>query len=471
MRGDDLELYGSGGSETPLERADRLFELAMNLDRDGDRLSAAAAYAEAADCYARVGYPERQAEALVLRGSSLYTADHFEESAESHLQAVEVARAIPDWRTFYRASWAAADALSRLNDWSSALTHVEASLKVGRTYAFDDLEASGEFIRGKALYWLDREEESLTALAFARDLFRAQRASRQVSAVDDFSITVFLFLGRTTEATEAARRCLSFWQGMDDEVEVAFSHRRLGECLAQARDLQPAITHFEASKRLFLKHRWTAAAAISDLGVARALRDLHRLDEAITTFTGAIAILEASGYDDDRRGAQDELSLVLCREGRYEESIAIDRTLIAECGFDPEFDSGLVNVVDRCMWSHLRRGEAAAASSLFEQVAPAVAWTREGPSNAWFRLRSMYGWALWLQGADDAAFTIVGELIDHPAMSNVGVNQARVLEMAGYVDDEELSFKCRARAMAMYLEVGYHESAKLLAEHVLRQSE
>ena len=108
--------------------------------------------------------------------------------------------------------WCLADSYGAVGDSENQLKTASESRKLAEYEQDHSLAGDACQMQARALYLLNRDEEALAACVAARDFYRTAEKPAKVAEVDDFAITVNLYLDNLDEALQLARG-VWFWRG------------------------------------------------------------------------------------------------------------------------------------------------------------------------------------------------------------------------------------------------------------------
>lgn len=203
------------------------------------------------------------AETDLLVGRALILAGHTAEARAFLEGAVSRSGVHKDHELFSRLHVALADAMGALGLTDAGLAHLERALAVTPAAAAPGAAARLLLARG-ALRRKGEPWESLEDAASAMGLWRGAPPQDDVLRVDELMSTAALSAGQTTQALEAARRCLARAQELRQVVEEIPARRRLAHVLACLGE------RLEARQNI-------------NVALDLALRSGHRVEEALLT--------------------------------------------------------------------------------------------------------------------------------------------------------------------------------------------
>jgi tetratricopeptide (TPR) repeat protein len=322
------ELWDALATVTGRDRVEVLLELASRAHRQHDLARAQALLGEAEHAAGDLGDEVQvalcqyhQAD-LAQQVQDFATArELFAASAQGFLGAGDSVRAA-------QALAGLAQTHYSVHDWQQCLEAATESARIAEAEQAIDVCGDACFWQARALYYLDREQQALAAAATAREHFRTCGEPGLVAQVDDFAITVALYLDEVDRALELARGCLVLTRGADGEddpnalIRLAEVHNRRGEVHEALRCADLARSSHREGGDL-------AGVARCEMVRGGALWNLDRLEEALTAYIEAGVLFDATGWDSDALYAHVRQSVVLHGLGRYLEAARLNRELVA----------------------------------------------------------------------------------------------------------------------------------------------
>lgn len=204
----DEDLWTMVTESVGRERMDILSELAQRASHRRDYDRATTLWQEVEAVAVELGDVARAAEAVRLQGgAAFYSADYesaialYTRAAQGHIEAGLN-------REGAGALWCLADCYRVTGDFEQQLAAATRSRDLAEIEQAESMAGDACYLQARALYELGRDEQALVACRTGRDHYRIAERPDQVAVIDDFAVTVHLYLGHLDEALELARGCL-----------------------------------------------------------------------------------------------------------------------------------------------------------------------------------------------------------------------------------------------------------------------
>jgi tetratricopeptide (TPR) repeat protein len=277
----DAELWAALDSALGQERADLLVELGSRAANSHDYQSAASLLEQAHAEYSAAAFSLGAASVASDLGGVLHTLGRYDDAAEAHGRS---ASGYADLGDALRASVQLvqqADSLLAGQRHDDALESAESSLALAIGESDEMMAGEACFMKARALYWLDRDEEALEHCGQAHEHFSRRRPfpTERVMNLDDFALSVALYLGRLDDALQHARNAYVLAKSSSSQRGLAYATQRL------------AYTHLRRDE-----HRDASQLAAAVADEYRAQDDLRGL--ALCLKIRADALFELRDHDD-----------------------------------------------------------------------------------------------------------------------------------------------------------------------------
>ena len=269
------------------------------------------------------------AEAHYRMGFCNFRLNRYEESIASYQQA------LPLWvnngrdESAARTAFGISDVLMRLKRYSEALEMSNTLIQLAETAEDDSCAGDGYFFKGKALYWLDQESDALTALFKARELLRSCGNVLSVRNIDDFTATVYLYLGKQIEAAELLRSCLTVSKEQKNTSAISYAANRLGNVLVRLGESKEAISHLEYARELASENENFFRIAESEFDMSYAYEQLRDFPKSLECAYQARAMYDYSGNDQGVVRCDIQLADLYWQMREYEKAITANRKVIS----------------------------------------------------------------------------------------------------------------------------------------------
>ena len=466
----DDELWAMLTESQGSERVDVLFELAERASARGDESRAMTLVGEAEATANAADDPVAEARAVFQQGVLLYRAAEYADSADRYQRSAGLFASVAKDGWASSAHWGRADALRMKGDyqgWLAASLDARASAESEGDLV---LFGNASLMQARALYYLDREEESLQACQDARDAYRQVGLPGKVGQVDDFAITVLLYLGGTDRALDLARGCVVLARESSSDEDDAYARRRLAEVHQERGEIGDALTQAELARELYRERGDLLGVARCEQLRGRALTDAGRDREALEAFVDARVLFDAHGMDYDALRCDVWRSVVLHNNGDYVGAARVNRRLIDEFSM---FDSA---ATDR-RWSAVRLLDNLHEAGRFDECVTSTQelqelWGETLPSES-PSYRSFLGLAaaaLEVTDQPEAAAELAEQVIASTPASQANRSTALCYEIRGrarLVAGEPGGSQDLAHAIAVHLAKGDERRARELSAHFL----
>ena len=332
MSAPDSELWALLGEATGLDRVELLCELGGRAGREGDHSRAASLFGSAGEASKDIDDASMAGYAFGQQGVALRYANEFAESAASYSESAAQYRLAGRGGETADALCGQSSALHAVGDFSASLTASSDARVLAESE--DELELSGRacILQARALYWLDREAQALEACTDGRNLLRRAGSPALVAEIDDFALTVCLYLGHLDRAMELATNCYVIARATADSQDDAYAELRLAETHLARHEPEDALAHAEHALESNIEADELVGVARCQRVRAGALCELDRYGEAVEVLMQARVLFDASGLDVDALRCDVQRSIILHVEGRFGEAQALNSRLVDAFG-------------------------------------------------------------------------------------------------------------------------------------------
>jgi CHAT domain-containing protein/tetratricopeptide (TPR) repeat protein len=296
-----------------------------------DFLPGLQAYDRAAEIYAALGDPVRQAESLIGKLYALMNLGRYEQAFAEGEWAREVLRSHGEWLTLARLKTNLALLHSRLGRDAEALELLDLARQ-----AYLQLGVEGEAYwprvevnRATVLRNLGRYEEAIQACQEADRMFR-QMGQEVSSALARQGLAVtYYVMGRYNDALVLLEQAREVFIQDGRQRRTAMVDLFISDCLLELRRFPAVVEKCQQARDLFLEigSRYEAGQAL--INAARAQRGLRQHDPALATLDQARALFsadehQAAATDADLLAAEVYLDL-----SKYDRALALAGSSLA----------------------------------------------------------------------------------------------------------------------------------------------
>lgn len=411
---------------------------------------------------------EIAAKAKYTQGSAHFNVKEFAEAKECYLESALLAGKDGIQGLLAEALWAASDSAFSLELYDEMLSLATNSEEIAISEEMWLFAGRSAFLKMKAYYLLDREEEALNAGIEARGHFQKMGAIQDVAKVDDYAITILFFLKNFEEATEVARDVLLKWNIQQDEPEwIAYSNYRLGVALQKEGKFEESNRYLEIGRKKYLEVNKIGRVAECEQEIGSNLFDLDLFEESIDKLLGARALWDGVGNDWGAIRCDATRAVALHMLDKFAEAKKLNLKILQDVeGVDSERYKDIGYLV------RARAADNALNDNLFEEVLQIL---KDGQDLGSFVPASfLVIWRLTLQcralyalGREDEALIAANSAMDLTNEDLLNWNTGFIYEIRGSVllhknrreGEEDL-----AHAIALHLGNGYTERATELSK-------
>jgi len=147
--------------------------------------------------------------------------------------------------------------------------------------------------------------------------------------VDDFAISVNLYLGHLDDALQLARGCLVLARMSSSDEDDAYARMRLADVLLQRGDIDDALEQAGIALAAYRTHDNLVGAAGCELLRGEAFLDRGETSQAMEAFSDARVIFDATGRDLEALRCETRLAITLHYAGEYLAAARANSRLVA----------------------------------------------------------------------------------------------------------------------------------------------
>lgn len=313
----DEDLWSRLADTQGRDRLEILFELGGRASRRGDYDRATTLWQEAQAVAEGLDDYGMAAEALGLQGAAaFYSGDYavaidlYGKAAHGHEQAGQTREAAG-------ILWRLADAFRGVGDCENQLAAASESRKLAEYEQEHRLAGDACHMQARALFVLNRDDEAITACVAARDYYRAAELPQKVAEVDDFAISVHVYLGHLDDALQLARGCLVLARMSSSDEDDAYARMRLAEVFLRRGDIDDALEQAGMALVAYQSHDNFVGAAQCEQLRGEAFLDRGEAAQALESFADARVIFDATGSDLEALRCETRLAITLHYAGDY----------------------------------------------------------------------------------------------------------------------------------------------------------
>lgn len=465
----DEDLWAQLGEVAGRERIEVLYELGDRASRRQDYPTATSLWQEMETTAEEAGDAQAAAEAVRLQGVAAFYAQDYEDAIALYRKAArahEEAGRLPDAAATL---WCLADTYRAVRDFEGQLRAAADSRALAEADDVPVMAGDACLMQARALYMLNRDDEALEVCAAGREHYRSAQRPDKVAQIDDFALSVHMYLGNLDEALELARGCLVLARTSSAQEDDSFARLRLAEVFLRRGALDEALGHAETAMRDF-------RARDDLLGVARceelrgqALDENGEADKALVAFTDSRVLFDALGCDYDALRCETRRAIVLHNMADYVLAAQANRRLIRAFsggGQDMELHWSVVRLLDN-LHEDGQCDECLAAAEEHMQTWP-EGITAADP--AYREFLGLYALALEHDGQVEHATAIANHVIAQTPTREASLGTAYCYEVRGrsqLESDEAAASQDFSHAIALHLARGRFDRARELSAYFL----
>ena len=463
------DLWSKLGEAVGRERIDILFELGSRAAQREDYATASTMWQEIEGVAVESGDAEIAAEAVRLQGSAAFFAGDYVSAADLYQRAATGYEQAGRARDTSGALWCLADCYRALGELENQLGAARESRAIAEFEGERSMAGNACLLEARALYQLNHDEDAVAACAVGRDHYRAAERPDKVAQIDDFAVTVHLYLGNLDEALELARGCLVLARTSSADEDDAYARLRLAEVFQRRGDSDQALEHAGLAMASYRAHNDLIGAALCEQLRAEALFDKGDSAQSLEAFADARVLFDATGRDYDALRCETRYAIVQHYIGDYHQAARVNRRLVGAFSRldDPEeVRWSIVRLLDNLHEDGLHADCLQAAEEYMD------AWpegsTAEDPTYREFL--GLYALALEATDQPEQATAIANHVIAHTPAREARIGTAYCYEVRGRSQldrDESAASQDFSHAIALHLARGRVDRARELSKYFL----
>ncbi len=202
-------------------------------------------------------------------------------------------------------------------DPKGGLEIAEAAMEVARRIGTPLALGKAEWIRGNALFYLERHEEALESFTRAAERLKSAGAWEEMARMQVGQVFSLAYLGRVEEALSLAKQVRGRLEAMGDRRRLALLLLNVGVAHDVADRPGEALKAYDEARGIFDDLGLDFDAARADVDRALALLNLDRLEEAETAYLSALDVFIRHGQELEVARVSLNLGLLYARSGRF----------------------------------------------------------------------------------------------------------------------------------------------------------
>ena len=314
------------------ERIDVLFELANRASGRRDHDRALTLWQEVESTAAQLGDVGQAATAMRLQGAACFSAGDAQAAVETYQRAAAAYGEAGMSRDAASVLWCLADCYRVLGDVEAQLSAAVQSRELAQFEGEHTVAGDACFLQARALYLLNRDEEALVVCRAGRDHFRAAERPDLVAVVDDFAVSVHLFLGNLDEALELARGCLVLANVSSSTADDRYARYRLAEVFLRRGEAEQALGQADQALTAYRQADDFVGAARCEQLRAEAFFEREDLPAALEAFANAWVLFDATGRETEGLRCDTRRAVALHYAGDYRQAARINERLVQAFG-------------------------------------------------------------------------------------------------------------------------------------------
>ncbi len=466
----DEDLWSRLADTEGRDRLEILFELGGRASRRGDYDRATTLWQEAQAVAEKLDDYRMAAEALRLQGAAAFYSGDYAVAIDLYRRAAHGHEQAGQTREAAGALWCLADAFRAVGDSENQLEAAGESRKLAEYEQEHPLAGDACHMQARALFVLDRDEEALAACIAARDFYRAAERPLKVAEVDDFAISLHLYLGHLDDALQLARGCLVLARMSSSDEDDAYARMRLADVFLQRGDIDDALEQAGMALLAYRSHDNFLGAARCEQLRGEAFLDKGETTQALEAFADARVIFDATGSDLEALRCETRLAITLHFAGDHRAAArANSRLADAYRQLDDRLSNArwsVVRLLDNLQEAGAHRDCLQAAEDYMD------AWpegsTAEDPS--YREYLGLYAFALDKCGQPEQATAMANHVIANTPAREAGLGTAYCYEVRGNSrlhSDEAAASQDFSHAIALLLARGRVDRARELSMYFL----
>lgn len=466
----DEDLWSALSEATGRDRVDVLIELGSRAGHRGEFDRAMTLWQQLESTARELADDGLLAEALEMQGRSAFFACDYESAIDLYQRSAQGFGDLGKSREAAGVLWCLADSYAAHGDLDNQLQAAEQSRRIAEVEEEPILAGQACLLQARALYFLNREQEALAACVAGREHFRQSGRPERVAEIDDFAISVHIFLGNLDEALDLARGCLVLAQMTSAESDDDQARVRLAEVLRLRGDLDAALEQADLALQSFRSRDEFLGAARCERLRAEVFFDSGDLDKCLEALSDARVLFDAIGYDMDALRCEDRIAIARHSLGDYRKAARDNERLIHKY-LDLEDQHGgarwsVVRLLDNLVQGQMFQ-ECLEAADKYEELWPE---TDVGADSGYREFLGLYALALDHVGRTDEATEIAERVIAGTPAREANIATAYCYEVRGrsrLEQDEAGASQDLSHAIALHLVRGQTARARELSEYFL----
>ncbi len=463
------DLWSKLGDAVGSERIEILFELGSRASQRDDFATASTLWQEIEAAAQESGDAEVVAEAVRLQGGAAFFAGDFANAVDLYRRAAKGYEQTGRSREAAGAMWCLADSYRALGEFENQLVAARESRSIAQLEEAHSLAGDACLLEARALYALNHDQEAVVACTAGRDYYRAAERADKVAQVDDFAVTVHLYLGNLDEALDLARGCLVLARTSSSDHDDPYARVRLAEVFQRRGDSDQALEHAALAMASYRAHNDLIGGAWCEQLRAEALFDKGEAALSLEAFADARVLFDATGRDYDALRCETRYAIVQHYTGDYHQAARVNRRLVG--AFSRLEDSeevrwSIVRLLDNLHEDGLHADCLQAAEENMDAWPDGV--TAEDPTYREFL--GLYALALEANDKAEQATAIANHVIAHTPAREARIGTAYCYEVRGrsQLDREEgAASQDFSHAIALHLARGRVDRARELSKYFL----
>jgi tetratricopeptide (TPR) repeat protein len=403
------------------------------------------------------------------QGSAYTAMNNYTDALEAYKGAVSEYELYGNQNDLADVLGSLAHTYNSLERYGEALETAKSMLALAESEENDYLAGWAGFYAGRALYWADQEEDSLTYLSSARSHFRTCGDLQLVSKVDDFTATVHDYLGNYETSANLLTACLHIANTTPGDDDDPYANRRLGNALSSLGRHEEALTYLGTAREAYRSQNNLKFVAYVDREIADELSSLNRNEEALEVFVRAQSLFDAIGDDSNVRYCKINRSQIYHALGDMVQAERLASQVLIEVQGDPSFDDQKY-----IYWVQLHIADDLFEMGKYDKV---IELTHEmddvkGQPDTWAKIerRTIRARALFELNMHSEALAEVEATLSMLVETERNSSNAYLYEIRGRIlldQGNKSGERDFTHAIAIHLRAGRSEVAKELAEYFI----